>query len=168
MLAEFRAKFACNFSHFIVLLALHCNGVDEFHSHEMKSFPQVQRVADNRGGFSRTTRRHLTRSSFLWVARGQNNCFIFISYQLNPNPYLLFPYTKNPREIVRATFKLPLWERERENHFPFERAIHTSFFSLLLPSHYWHINERRLYQSPSSPYLSVASFLELGSIGAIP
>lgn len=136
MLAEFRAKFACNFSHFIVLLALHCNGVDEFHSHEMKSFPQVQRVADNRGGFSRTTRRHLTRSSFLWVARGQNNCFIFISYQLNPNPYLYFLYTKNPREIVRATFKLPLWERERENHFPFERAIHTSFFSLLLTSHY--------------------------------
>lgn len=102
------------------------------------------------------------------VARGQNNCFILISYQLNPNPYLLFPYTKNPREIVRATFRLPLWERERENHFPFERAIHTSFFSLLLPSHYWRINERRLYQSPSSPYLSVASFLKLGSIGAIP
>ena len=143
MLAELRAKFACNFSYFIALLGLHCNWVDEFHSHEMKSFPQVQ---------------------------GQNNYFIFISYQLNPNPYLLFPYTKNPREIVRATFKLPLWERERENHFPFERAIHTSFFSLLLPSHYWHINERRLYQSSSSPYLSmsVASFLELGSIGAIP
>lgn len=167
-LAEFCAKFACNFSYFIVHLGLHCNWVDELCSREMKSFPQVQHVADKGGGFSGTTRRQLTRSSFLRVAQGQNNCFIFISFQLNPNPYLLFPYTKNPREIVRATFRFSLRERERENHFPFEKAIHTSFFSLLLPSRYWHINERRLYQSPSSPYLSVARFLDLGSNGAIP
>lgn len=129
MLAEFHAKFACNFSYFIVLLGLHCNWVDEFHSHEMKSFPQVQRVADKGGGFSGTTHRQLTRSSFLWVARGQNNCFIFISYQLNPNPYLLFPYTKNLERLWEQLSDC-LFEREKEKTIFHLRELFTHHFSL--------------------------------------
>ena len=52
---------------------------------------------------------------------------------------------------------------------PFERdrESYTTFLSSLSLSHF-HINERRLFSSISSPYLSVESFLKLGIIVAIP
>ena len=52
--------------------------------------------------------------------------------------------------------------RERESH------IHTHIFSFLFPPHHCYINERKLFPSLSSPYLSVKIFLELRIIRAIP
>ena len=57
-------------------------------------------------------------------------------------------------------------ERERESHTHWDS--HTQPFSLLFPSSHFHINERRLFSSLSSPYLRVESFLKLGIIVAIP
>ena len=46
--------------------------------------------------------------------------------------------------------------------FERERESYTTFLSSLSLSHF-HINERRLFSSISSPYLSVESFLEAGN-----
>ena len=67
-----------------------------------------------------------------------------------------------PRVFWRQNnyFILILWTAQFKSishvPFPMERSMHAFvIFSLLLLSHHWHINERRLYPSLSKPFLSV-------------